>query len=104
MSLREMAELQPGAWRKLTRLMATLERHFQDMCDIEFTVEEDELWMLQCRVGKRSGIAEWIIAFDMVDEGLIDEATALAERLTPKWFDELLRPTSGRTLRPSARH
>jgi len=92
MPLRQMAELQSGAWRKLSRLMATLERHFQDMCDVEFTVEEGELWVLQCRVGKRSGVAEWIIAADMVDEGLIDETTALAERLTPRKFDELLRP------------
>jgi pyruvate, orthophosphate dikinase len=63
------------------------------MCDIELTVKEGELWVLQCRVGKRSGVVEWIIASDMVDEGLIDGATALAERLTPKKFDEVLRPT-----------
>jgi pyruvate,orthophosphate dikinase len=91
--LAAVADLQPRAWRKLTRLMTTLERHFRDMCDLEFTVQEGELWVLQCRVGKRSGIAEWIIASDMVDEGLIDEATAVAERLTPGKFDELLRPT-----------
>jgi pyruvate,orthophosphate dikinase len=91
--LHAMAELQPSGWRKLTELMATLERHYREMLDIEFTVEQGRLWVLQCRVGKRSGIAEWIIASDMVDEGLIDEATALAERLTPKKFDELLRPS-----------
>jgi pyruvate,orthophosphate dikinase len=93
MPLAAMADLQPRAWRELRRVMRTLEGHFRDMCDIEFTVEEGVLWALQCRVGKRSGVAEWIIASDMVDEGLIDEATALAERLTPKKFDELLRPT-----------
>jgi pyruvate,orthophosphate dikinase len=93
MSLAALAELQPRAWHKLTRLMTTLESNFRDMCDIEFTVEEGELWILQCRVGKRSGVAEWIIASDMVDEGLIDEATAIAERLTPRKFDELLRPS-----------
>lgn len=88
-----MAKLQPRAWGELARIMATLEGHFKDMCDIEFTVEEGELWVLQCRVGKRSGIAEWITASDMVDEGLIDEATAMSGRLTPRKFDELLRPT-----------
>lgn len=93
LSLEAMAELQPCAWRKLTRLMETLELHYRDMLDIEFTVEQGRLWALQCRVGKRSGVAEWIIASDMVDEGLVDEATALAERLTPRKFDELLRPT-----------
>jgi pyruvate,orthophosphate dikinase len=93
LSLDVMAALQPSAWRKLTELMASLERHYRDMQDIEFTVEQGRLWVLQCRVGKRSGIAEWIIASDMVDEGLIDEATAVAERLTPKKFDELLRPS-----------
>ena len=93
LSLEAMAELQPSAWRKLTRLMETLERHYRDMLDIEFTVEQGRLWVLQCRVGKRSGVAEWVIASDMVDEGLIGEATALAERLTPRKFDELLRPS-----------
>lgn len=82
MPLDVMAEHQRRAWRKLTRLMTTLERHYRDMLDIEFTIEQGRLWVLQCRVGKRSGVAEWIIASDMVDEGLIDETTALAERLT----------------------
>jgi pyruvate,orthophosphate dikinase len=102
LSLEAIVDLQPRAWRELTRLMAILEGHFKDMCDIEFTVEEGQLWMLQCRVGKRSGIAEWIIASDMVDEGLIDEATALSERLTPRKFDELLRPTIRADLRASS--
>lgn len=93
LSLDAMAELQPSAWGRLTELMSTLERHYREMLDIEFTVEQGRLRVLQCRVGKRSGIAEWIIASDMVDEGLIDEATALSDRLTPKKFDELLRPS-----------
>jgi pyruvate,orthophosphate dikinase len=73
--------------------MLVLENHFRDVCDIEFTVEQETLWLLQCRVGKRSAMAEWVIAADMIKEGLIDEATAVRERITPSRLDELLRPS-----------
>jgi pyruvate,orthophosphate dikinase len=91
--LEEMTYRHPNAWHELQRHMSTLESHFKDMCDIEFTLEQEKLWLLQCRVGKRSALAEWVIAADMVDEGLIDEATAVRDRLTPSRLDELLRPS-----------
>jgi pyruvate,orthophosphate dikinase len=89
----EVNQRHPRAWQELRRHMIALESHFRDMCDVEFTVEQDRLWLLQCRVGKRSAEAEWVIAADMVQEGLIDEATAVRDRLTPSRLDELLRPS-----------
>jgi pyruvate,orthophosphate dikinase len=91
--LLEMSQRHPHAWQELQRHMAVLESHFTDMCDIEFTLERGRLWLLQCRVGKRSAEAEWVIAADMVEEGLIDEATAVRDRLTPSRLDELLKPS-----------
>jgi pyruvate,orthophosphate dikinase len=91
--LEEMRHRHPNAWHELQRHMSTLESHFKDMCDIEFTLEREKLWLLQCRVAKRSALAEWVIAADMVDERLIDEATAVRDRLTPSRLDELLRPS-----------
>jgi pyruvate,orthophosphate dikinase len=92
LQLEEMRHRHPSAWHELQRHMSVLESHFKDMCDVEFTLEREKLWLLQCRVGKRSALAEWVIAADMVDEGLIDEATAVRDRLTPSRLDELLRP------------
>ena len=60
--------------------MKTLESHYKDMCDIEFTSRKEKLWLLQTRVGKRTARAEWVIALDMVDEGLIDDETAVRDR------------------------
>jgi pyruvate,orthophosphate dikinase len=70
--------------------MATLEGHYQDMCDIEFTVEGGRLWLLQTRVGKRTAVAEWIMAHDMLAEGLIDVDTALL-RLDADRLEELFK-------------
>ena len=53
--------------------MDTLENHYRDMCDIEFTIEKGRLWILQTRIGKRTAFAEWVMAHDMLAEGLIDE-------------------------------
>ena len=92
LALEELTTREPEAWRKLAEHMSTLEARLRDMCDIEFTIEDGRLWLLQCRIAKRSAVAEWVVAHDMVDEGLIDEATAVSERLTPSRFDELLRP------------
>lgn len=92
LALEEMAASQPGAWEALQDHMKTLEGHFKDMCDIEFTVEKERLWLLQTRVGKRTALAEWVIAADMADEGLIDEVTALRDRLTAGKLDELFKP------------
>jgi pyruvate, orthophosphate dikinase len=91
LDLKEMGNEQPEAWAELQKHMDTLERHFGDMCDIEFTVEQRRLWLLQTRVGKRTARAEWEIAFDMVLEGLIDDATAVRDRLDAGRLDELFK-------------
>ena len=88
-----LERLQPGVWRDLLAHIGRLENHFRDMCDVEFTVEQGKLWLLQCRIGKRSAAAEWVIAADMVDEGLVDASTVLRERLTLHRLDELLHPS-----------
>ncbi|HYY44113.1 MAG TPA: PEP/pyruvate-binding domain-containing protein, partial [Actinomycetota bacterium] len=82
LKLDQLGDVMPDAWRELQDHMQTLERHFRDMCDIEFTIERGKLWLLQTRVGKRTALAEWVIAEDMVEEGLIDEETAVRDRLT----------------------
>jgi pyruvate,orthophosphate dikinase len=92
LALEDMGKEQPEAFEELKRHMETLERHFRDMCDIEFTVEERKLWLLQTRVGKRTALAEWVIAFDMVEEGLVDDATVVRDRLTSGKLDELFKP------------
>src|SRR6266542_3123146 len=83
-------EFQPQAWSELQEDMQKLERHYRDMCDIEFTVEQGKLWLLQTRVGKRTAFAEWIMAYDMQDEGLIDVGTALL-RLDADRLEELFK-------------
>ena len=92
LKLDEMGRVQPDAWVELKRHMKKLENHFKDMCDIEFTVENMRLWLLQTRVGKRTSAAEWVIAYDMLEEGLIDEETAVRDRLTAIKLDELFKP------------
>ncbi|CAN5653084.1 pyruvate, phosphate dikinase [soil metagenome] len=92
LALEDMGTEQPQAYEELKGHMGTLERHFRDMCDIEFTVEEGKLWLLQTRVGKRTALAEWVIAADMVEEGLVDETTADRDRLTAGKLDELFKP------------
>jgi len=81
----------PGTYRELDEIRRKLETHFTDMLDIEFTIQEGRLWMLQCRVGKRTGTAALNIAMDMLSERLIDEKTAVM-RLSPAQLDELLHP------------
>jgi pyruvate, orthophosphate dikinase len=90
MQLEEMGEVQPRAWEELQGHLRTLERHYKDMCDIEFTVEQGKLWLLQTRVGKRTAFAEWIMAHDMLDEGLIEVDTALL-RLDANRLEELFK-------------
>src|SRR5205823_11386308 len=60
------------AYDELMSIMKTLENHYKDLCDIEFTIERNKLWMLQTRVGKRTAAAAFVIATQLVDEGLID--------------------------------
>ena len=68
----QLEELDPTSYRGLREHMDTLEKHYRDMCDIEFTIEKTKLWILQVRVGKRTAFAEWVMAYDMLGEQLID--------------------------------
>ena len=88
----EMATRLPDAHKQLLIVQKTLERHFTDMQDLEFTVERGTLYLLQTRTGKRTAEAALRIAVDMVDEGLIDSAEAV-RRVTPEQLDHLLHPT-----------
>jgi pyruvate,orthophosphate dikinase len=90
MPLAEMGGVQPRAWAELQGHLRALEGHYRDMCDIEFTVEQGKLWLLQTRVGKRTAVAEWIMAYDMHAEGLIDLDTALL-RLDADRVEELFK-------------
>ncbi len=81
----------PELHEELLGHLDTLERHYRDLCDIEFTIEDDRLWMLQTRVGKRSAAAALRIAVELVDEGLIDETEAV-RRLRPQQLEALLHP------------
>jgi pyruvate, orthophosphate dikinase len=90
-SLDDMAEIDPKSHAELIEIMSTLEQHYRDMCDIEFTVEQGKLWMLQTRVGKRTPEAAFRIAVHMVDEGLISMDEAL-ERVTGQQLARLMFP------------
>jgi pyruvate,orthophosphate dikinase len=92
-----MEEALPAAFSELKRICETLERHYRDMQDVEFTIQEGKLFMLQTRTGKRSAEAALKIAVEMVAESLIDEETAIL-RVDPASLDQLLHPT----LDPSA--
>lgn len=81
----------PGAWADLKKIMDTLENHYRDMCDIEFTIEEEKLWMLQTRAGKRTAAASLKIAVDMVNEDLISKKEAVI-RIDADQLDQLLHP------------
>jgi len=81
----------PAAYRHLTKTQKTLEKHYRDMLDLEFTIQEGKLFMLQTRVGKRTGIASVRIAVDMVREGLIDRKEAV-QRVAPEQLSQYLYP------------
>ncbi|HET7172940.1 MAG TPA: pyruvate, phosphate dikinase [Nocardioidaceae bacterium] len=89
--LAALGERDPKSYQELMDIMQTLERHYQDMCDIEFTVERGKLWMLQTRVGKRTAAAAFRIAMQLVDEGLIDSDEAL-RRVTGAQLAQLMFP------------
>ncbi|HUF12722.1 MAG TPA: pyruvate, phosphate dikinase [Longimicrobiales bacterium] len=91
LSIDDMATALPGAYAELREVASTLERHYRDMQDLEFTVERGRLYLLQTRTGKRAAAAAVRIAVDMVDEDLIDAHTALM-RVDPKQLDQLLHP------------
>ena len=81
----------PEIYSELKEIRSGLEKHYSDMQDIEFTIQEGKLWMLQTRVGKRNGSAAIKMAVDMVREGMIDKETAIS-RVRPEQLDELLHP------------
>lgn len=90
-NMHSMQELMPETYKELCDIRTILEDFYKDMLDIEFTIQEGKLYMLQCRVGKRTGVAAVNMALDMLHEGFIDEATAVM-RLNVNQIDELLHP------------
>jgi pyruvate,orthophosphate dikinase len=89
--LASLEEEMPDIYAKLVEIRTKLENHFRDIQDIEFTVENGTLYLLQTRTGKRTAIAAVKIAFDMVAEGFIDKETAVG-RVSPEHIDQLLHP------------
>ncbi|MGQ9678208.1 MAG: pyruvate, phosphate dikinase [bacterium] len=97
--LSSLAKTQPKIYRQLTKLLDRLERHYQDMMDVEWTVENNKLWILQCRSGKRTPNATVKIAVDMAKERLITQKEALL-RIQPETVGSLLH----KTISPDARY
>ncbi|MFF6995511.1 pyruvate, phosphate dikinase [Streptomyces sp. NPDC008313] len=89
--LTELERLDPGSYARLLTHMETLERHYRDLCDIEFTIERGTLWMLQTRVGKRTAEAAFTIAAELADEGLITPDESLA-RVSGEGLARLMFP------------
>ena len=90
-TLQTLEEAMPSMYNELEKIRSKLELHFKDMQDIEFTIEDNRLWMLQTRSGKRNGFAAVKIATDMLSEKLITKEIAL-NRVKPSQLDELLHP------------
>jgi pyruvate, orthophosphate dikinase len=91
LSIQQMADALPQAYDQLLEVQDTLEKHFRDMQDIEFTVERGRLYLLQTRTGKRTAAAAVRVAVEMAEEGLIDETEAVL-RVDPRTLDQLLHP------------
>ncbi|HFB67646.1 MAG TPA: pyruvate, phosphate dikinase, partial [Calditrichae bacterium] len=89
--IEKLADIMPDVYKELEGIAEKLERHYRDMQDMEFTIQKGKLWMLQTRVGKRTGFAAFRIAVDMVEEGLITKEEALL-RVEPDQLNQLLRP------------
>ncbi|MDR0927593.1 MAG: pyruvate, phosphate dikinase [Ignavibacteria bacterium] len=89
--IKDLADKNPEVYKQLIDIRAKLEKHYKDMNDIEFTIEEGKLWMLQCRVGKRTAYAAMKMAVDMVAERLITPDVAIT-RIEPATITQLLRP------------
>ena len=94
--LQDLEGLDKASYDQLMDIMSTLERHYRDLCDIEFTIERGKLWMLQTRVGKRTAGAAFRIATQLVDEGLISEDEALL-RVSGAQLAQLMFPKFGDT-------
>ncbi|OEV02679.1 pyruvate, phosphate dikinase [Streptomyces oceani] len=107
--LAELERLDKPSYDRLLDIMETLETHYKDLCDIEFTIERGTLWMLQTRVGKRTAAAAFRIATQLVDQGVIDEAealqrvngTQLAQLMFPRFASEARTDTIGRGIAAS---
>ena len=97
-----MEEAMPEIYAQLNALQDKLEKHYHDMQDMEFTVQEGKLWFLQTRNGKRTGTAMVKIAMDLLHEGMIDEKTAVL-RCEPQKLDELLHPVFDKKALPQAK-
>ena len=97
-----MEEAMPTIYAELDELQTRLENHYKDMQDMEFTVQEGKLWMLQTRNGKRTGAAMVKIAMDMYKQGMLDEKTAVL-RVEPNKLDELLHPIFDKSALKSAK-
>ena len=89
--LKSMHEAMPKTYDELFKIREILDNHYKDMLDIEFTIQETKLYMLQCRVGKRTGTAAVKIAMDYIKEGKINKKTAVM-RVEPNQLDEILHP------------
>ena len=89
--MHSMQELMPDTYKELCEIRDILEKNYHDMLDIEFTIQDGKLYMLQCRVGKRTGVAALTMAMDMLKEGLIDDSEVVM-RISPSQLDELLHP------------
>ncbi len=95
--LQDLEQIDPKSYAELMQIMQTLENHYRDLCDIEFTIERGKLWMLQTRVGKRTAAAAFRIAIQLVDQGMIGMDEAL-DRVTGDQLAQLMFPrfdTSG---------
>ncbi len=90
-SVRSLEEVWPNIYDEIIRIRGTLEKNYRDMQDVEFTIQNKKLWMLQTRNGKRTAFAAFKIAVDMVKEGLISKEDALM-RIEPEQLNQLLRP------------
>ncbi|ARI54684.1 MULTISPECIES: pyruvate, phosphate dikinase [Streptomyces] len=107
--LADLESIDKKSYDQLMGIMETLENHYKDLCDIEFTIERGQLWMLQTRVGKRTAGAAFRIATQLVDQGLIDEAEALqrvngaqlAQLMFPRFDDEARTQLLGRGIAAS---
>lgn len=97
-----MEEAMPEIYRELDALQTKLENHYADMQDMEFTVQEGKLWFLQTRNGKRTGAAMVKIAMDLLEQGMIDEKTAI-KRCDPQKLDELLHPVFDKNMLKKAK-
>ena len=101
-NLESLEAAMPEVYAELDEIRRKLEAHFRDMQDIEFTIQEGKLWMLQCRIGKRTGLAAIQMAMDMLSEGMIDEKTAVM-RVSPAQLDEILHPVLNAAAEKSAK-